>query len=110
MDDRRPDDDEVDAGETVELPVDGMLDLHTFHPRDVRSVVIAYLDEAYTRGIGEVRIVHGKGTGTQRRIVEGVLARHPKVLSFRPAEGDRGGWGATVATLRRPEESPACGG
>ncbi|HKA89985.1 MAG TPA: Smr/MutS family protein [Haliangiales bacterium] len=89
-----------DPDEPVELPIEDTLDLHTFHPRDVKALVEDYLGLAAERGFAEVRIIHGKGTGTLRRIVHGVLARHPAVASFRLA-GDGGGWGATVVTLRK---------
>lgn len=84
----------------VEVPIDGVLDLHTFAPRDVADVVATYLDECLARGILSVRIIHGKGVGVQRRIVEGVLAKHPAVVAFRTAEAWAGGWGATIAELR----------
>ncbi|NOZ01551.1 MAG: hypothetical protein GXP54_06640 [Deltaproteobacteria bacterium] len=85
----------------VELPIDGVLDLHAFAPRDVADVVATYLDECGKRGITAVRIIHGKGIGVQRRIVEGVLKRHPDVVSYRGAREGEGGWGATVVELRQ---------
>ena len=86
--------------ETVHVPIEDALDLHTFAPRDVSSVVDEYLREARRRGYREVRLIHGRGTGTQRRIVRSVLATHPAVVAFADAPGERGGWGATVVTLR----------
>ncbi len=88
-----------DPDEPVEVPIEDTLDLHTFHPRDVAALVEDYLRLAAERGFAEVRIIHGKGTGTLRRIVHAALGRHPAVASFRVA-GDGGGWGATVVTLR----------
>ena len=82
-----------------EMPIEDTLDLHTFAPRDVKELVEDYLGLAAERGFTEVRIIHGKGTGTLRRIVHAVLERHPVVVGFRLA-GDGGGWGATVVTLR----------
>ena len=84
----------------VELPVEDALDLHAFHPRDTAAVVDEYLWEAQRRGFDEVRIIHGKGLGVQRRIVAGVLERHPAVASFRMAAGERGHYGATIVRLR----------
>lgn len=99
------DEDEGDApAEPTELPIDGILDLHTFAPREVKSLVSDYIDECRARGILEVRIIHGKGTGTLRNIVHSVLARHPQVVSFRSADESMGGWGATVAVLRAAGE------
>lgn len=85
----------------VVLPVEDRLDLHAFHPRDVRSVVEAYLDEALAAGFGEVRLIHGRGIGVQREIVRSVLSRRPEVERFFDAPPDRGGWGATVVRLKR---------
>ena len=84
-----------------EMPFDGTLDLHTFQPRDVKSLVPNYIDECVARGIFQVRIVHGKGTGTLRRIVHAALDRHPAVVSYRHEGGSGGSWGATVVDLRR---------
>lgn len=75
------------------------LDLHTFLPRDVSSLVSDYLDECVQRGWREVRIIHGKGTGTLRRIVHAALDRHPAVESYRLAGEGFGGWGATIVLL-----------
>lgn len=89
----------------VELPIDGTLDLHTFKPREVKDLVIEYLAVCRERGILDVRIVHGKGTGTLRRTVHSVLEKIPEVSSFRLAGGDGGSWGATLVTLRPVEKS-----
>jgi dsDNA-specific endonuclease/ATPase MutS2 len=84
----------------VHVPIEDALDLHTFAPRDVASVVEEYLTEAVARGFREVRLIHGRGIGVQREIVRGVLSRHPLVESFADAPAERGGWGATVVHLR----------
>jgi len=84
---------------TVELPIDGELDLHTFHPREVKELVPDYLEACRNKGILTVRVVHGKGTGQLRRTVHAVLERLEWVESFSMASGQKGGWGATVVTL-----------
>ena len=89
-----------DGEEPVELPIDGVLDLHTFSPRDVPDLVPEYLDECRRRGILEVRIIHGKGAGTLRRTVHAILARRSDVASYGLAPPERGGWGATLVTLK----------
>jgi DNA-nicking Smr family endonuclease len=88
--------------EEVEWQITDQLDLHTFAPAEVAELVPDYLDECVARGFREVRIVHGKGTGTLRRIVHAALARHPAVDGFALAPGPRGGWGATLVRLRSP--------
>jgi DNA-nicking Smr family endonuclease len=93
----------VDEPEPVRLPVEDVLDLHAFAPRDVRSVVDEYLRAAAERGLVEVRLIHGRGIGVQRASVQSLLSRHSLVASFADAPPERGGWGATVVRLRPPE-------
>ena len=85
----------------VDYPIDGILDLHTFHPSDVKSLVPDYVRACLEREIYEIRIIHGKGTGTLRRIVHSALKKLPEVASYRLAGEDEGGWGATLVTLRK---------
>jgi hypothetical protein len=99
MPDRDRDSGDRDPGEPVELPIDGTLDLHTFHPREVRDLLPEYLRACRERGILEVRVVHGKGTGTMRETVHAVLRRLPEVESFHLAGEEAGGWGATLVRL-----------
>jgi DNA-nicking Smr family endonuclease len=84
----------------VVLPIEDAIDLHAFAPRDIPSVVEEYLGEASRRGFSEVRLIHGRGKGVQRAIVQGLLGRHPLVIRFFDAPAERGGWGATIVTLR----------
>ena len=83
----------------VELPVDGALDLHTFHPREIKELLPHSLTACREKGILQVRIIHGKGTGALRETVHAILKRLPYVVAFRLAGEDAGGWGATVAEL-----------
>jgi len=79
----------------VEIPIDGVLDLHTFQPREVGDLVVDYLELCREKGITEIRIIHGKGTGQLRRTVHAILGRNPLVQSFQLAGEAGGGWGAT---------------
>lgn len=88
---------------TDELPIDGVLDLHMFRPRDVKDLVGDYLDECRARGILEVRLIHGKGIGALRETVRAVLDRRPDVAGYgHPA--DAGSWGVTVVRLLPKDE------
>jgi len=67
---------------THQVPIEPELDLHAFAPRDIPSVVEEYVSTAHEAGLRELRLVHGRGTGTQRAIVQSVLERHPLVAEF----------------------------
>lgn len=87
-------------GGPIELPITGELDLHTFRPSDLGELIPAYLGECAARGLREVRIIHGKGTGTLRTTVHALLRRSPLVASFRLGDETSGSWGATLVKLR----------
>ena len=91
--------------EPIPVPIDGVLDLHTFRPQDVKEVVLEYLAACRQKGILEVRVVHGKGIGQLRQTVHALLGKHPDVVSFSLAGEFYGGAGATFVHLR-PENSP----
>ena len=93
-------------GAPVELPLDGVLDLHAFSPREVGSLVPAWIGASHAAGLRALRIIHGKGTGALRRRVGGLLARHPLVAAFQPADEAAGGWGATLVSLRDAASDP----
>jgi DNA-nicking Smr family endonuclease len=83
---------------TRQIPIEDALDLHTFNPRDIKSVVEEYVNAAWERGLREVRLIHGRGQGVQRGIVQQALERHPLVIEFWDAPETH--LGATVARLR----------
>ena len=82
----------------VEVPIGPELDLHSFAPRDIPSVVDGYLAEAAAKGLTEVRLVHGRGRGVQRGIVQAALERHPLVAEFWDDAASH--LGATMARLK----------
>lgn len=88
----------MDADEPHRIPIEDALDLHAFAPRDVKSVVDEYVYAAHASGLREVRLIHGRGKGIQRAMVQQVLERHPLVEAFWDAGESH--LGATVARLR----------
>jgi len=86
--------------EPVRLPIEDALDLHAFAPKEIPSVVEEYLEVCRQAGMSEVRLIHGKGTGTQRAVVRRLLRNLPGVLSSADAPPQAGGWGATLVRLK----------
>ena len=84
---------------THRIPIEGTLDLHAFAPRDIKSVVEEYVNAAHDAGLDEVRLIHGRGKGIQRGIVQQALENHPLVEAFWDAAESH--LGATVARLRK---------
>ncbi len=91
------------------IPIEESIDLHLFRPSEIADVVEGYLEAAIEKRFREVRLIHGRGRGVQRNRIQRLLARHPGVECFADAPGDRGGWGATIAWLRLPDDpQPSC--
>ena len=86
----------------IRIPIDGILDLHTFQPKDVKDLVPDYIAECRKQNILQVRIIHGKGTGSLRETVHALLDRMPEVVSYKLADEQAGGWGATIVHLKPP--------
>jgi DNA-nicking Smr family endonuclease len=97
--------DDSSADAPVDLPIDGVLDLHTFRPTELGDLVPMYLAECRARGILQVRVIHGKGIGNVRRSVEAILKRMPEVASFSEAAPLFGGPGATIVNLHPMQKS-----
>jgi DNA-nicking Smr family endonuclease len=102
QDGSEPSHQEQTFGEPVRLPIEDVLDLHAFSPKEIPSVIEEYLAQCRQAGLSEVRLVHGKGIGAQRAVVRRLLANHPDVVSFTDAPPGAGGWGATIVRLRPP--------
>lgn len=97
MSDLENDDDEV-----THLPIDGVLDLHTFNPKDISDLVDEYITACAEKGLGEIRLIHGKGRGVLRRKVHAILKGHRLVLEFGLDSGPSG-WGATLVQLKKAD-------
>lgn len=91
-----PDDD------PVRLPIEDVLDLHAFNPKEVPNLLEDYFTECVHAGIFSVRVIHGKGSGILKKRVQSLLKKNPMVDSFRDAPTGGGGWGATLVDLRKP--------
>ena len=94
-----PEDEGEGLPEIVELEIRDVIDLHPFPPRQVKAVVEEYLLQARIRGFRYVRIIHGRGIGTQRELVRSLLSRSSFVVEYHDAPPEAGGWGATIAEL-----------
>jgi DNA-nicking Smr family endonuclease len=91
---------EIEKTDPVEFPIDGTLDLHTFNPKEVKELLLHYLEACRDKNICEVRIIHGKGKGVLRETVHAILKKIPAVVSFKLGGEDAGGWGATLVILK----------
>ena len=87
--------------DAVQVPIDGVLDLHNFSPKDLKCLIPDYLEECCKADIFQVRIIHGKGIGNLRRTVHAILKKLPQVIEFKLAGENAGGWGATLVQLRK---------
>jgi dsDNA-specific endonuclease/ATPase MutS2 len=83
----------------IKIRIEDVIDLHTFQPADVPQLLEDYIEECIRVGFESVRIIHGKGMGSQKRRVQSLLRRNPHVASFKDAPLEAGGWGATVVQL-----------
>ena len=88
--------------EPIQIPIEDVLDLHTFRPQDIADLLENYFDECIKAGIFSVRVIHGKGKGIQKRQVQRILQSNTAVKSFKDAPPEAGGWGATLVQLKPP--------
>ncbi|MEE8541628.1 MAG: Smr/MutS family protein [Desulfobacterales bacterium] len=87
--------------EPVIMPIEDVLDLHTFNPKEVGDLLDDYFSACVDKGIFSVRIIHGKGKGILKKRVHSILKRHSLVISYQEASPEAGGWGATFVVLRK---------
>jgi DNA-nicking Smr family endonuclease len=98
-------DEDLDNEPAVRIPINGILDLHTFAPREVKDLINDYIEECLEAGLSDIRIIHGKGKGILRDRVYSILKHHSMVESFAQAPPEAGGWGAVLVKLKTP---PRC--
>jgi len=91
---------EKNEPDPIELPINGVLDLHHFQPSDLGSLIPEYIEACLEKEIYSLRIIHGKGTGALRRGVHALLERNPHVVSYGLAT-DQSSWGATLVEIKR---------
>lgn len=91
----------ADHTKPVKVPIEDVLDLHTFNPREISSLLEEYLNACREARLYSVRIIHGKGQGFLKNRVHSLLKRLPMVASFSDAPAHGGGWGATIVELKR---------
>ena len=89
----------LNKDKVVRIPASDTLDLHNFHPSELKSLVHEYLQDCFLNEIFEGRIIHGKGIGTNRDIVHAILKSHPKIVSYSLGTNNSGGWGSTSFRL-----------
>ena len=92
----------MNDSDPIELPIDGILDLHTFSPKEIKDLIPDYIGACRERGIFRVRIIHGKGTGALRETVHSILKKLREIESFETAK-DASSWGATIVHLKPTE-------
>jgi len=95
----------------VIVPIDGVLDLHTFAPGELKGLMQDYIDACLASNIYDLRIIHGKGSGVMRVRVRALLEKDLRVQAYEDAPANAGGWGATLVTLKKdviwPEKEPS---
>jgi DNA-nicking Smr family endonuclease len=91
----------LDAMNPIRIPIEDVIDLHTFRPQDLAPLIEDYIEACVQAGFPSVRIIHGKGKGIQKQRVHDLLRRNPFVISFHDAPLEAGGWGATIVALSR---------
>ena len=94
----------MSINDPIEYPINGILDLHYFNPREVKNLVPDYIYACLENNIFVVRIIHGKGKGILRSSVHSILSKMKEVESFRLAGEDEGGWGATIVHLNHDKK------
>ena len=72
-------------------------DLHFFHPKDTKDVILEFIEQAKNKRLQKIRLVHGKGKSVKKKMAYKILAEHPAVESF---HDDSHNWGATIIVIK----------
>ncbi len=91
---------EDDHVNMTEIKLGDRIDLHMFHPRDVKILVEEFINNALEEGLSPVIIIHGKGKSVIKNTVHKQLGKMEEVRSFRDVPGN---WGATEVELQFPK-------
>jgi len=91
----------ISQEEIIEVPIEDVLNLHIYNPKDIRELLVEYISEASKKGFASVRIIHGKGHGVLRRITRSVCKKHALVDFWKTPDGCRGDWGSTIVYLKK---------
>lgn len=89
----------MNSGNPIRIDINGVLDLHSFKPEDLSTLIDEYIEACLAKKIYHLRIIHGKGIGNIRRSVHSLLDRNPYVISYQLADASGGSWGATIVNL-----------
>lgn len=92
---------DINDTDIIEIPINGIIDLHTFNPREINDLLNDYFEACIEKSILDIRIIHGKGKGVMQKKVRSILTKHPLVESFQFAPLEAGSWGATLARLKK---------
>lgn len=90
----------MDPEKPIRIEINGVLDLHSFSPKDLSTLIDEYIEACIKKKIYQLRIIHGKGIGNIRRSVHSLLERNPHVVSYQLADASGGSWGATIVNLK----------
>jgi len=90
----------MDSEKPFKVEINGVLDLHSFSPKDLSTLIDEYINACLEKKITQLRIIHGKGVGNIRRSVHSLLERNPHVIHYQLADASGGSWGATVVELK----------
>ena len=88
----------------TKLPIEDVLELHTFNPKEISDLLEDYFIECINHNIFSVRIIHGKGKGILKKKVQSILRKNSLVVFYKNAPESAGAWGATIVDLQQKRD------